>query len=372
MRFDTIIIGGGLAGLAAGISLQKAGKTTAIVSAGQNSLHFFSGTFESMLGMPPRVVDLFAEAGIHLHYTPGVRLMSLGTFGKAFLALEDTDLFPTEKFARKALVVNFAGFNDFFSSFLAQGLEKQGIACRVRLIHLPELDPLRQSPSEMRSVHMARILDGIWEKVVQEVRVLIKDEDAVILPQVFGLQGADIPMKIRQAIPARVVFAATMPPSVPGIRTQMMLHRRYEILGGTYLMGDEVVRAHVHDSVVHSVATKNMDQHFLTGDHFILATGRFFAKGLASTPEKVYEPIFGLDVDYSPDRNTWYDADFLKYQPYMRFGVKTDPQLHPMVGGEPLKNLYAVGSILGMTRPDLGSGAGLAINSAFTAVDNIL
>jgi anaerobic glycerol-3-phosphate dehydrogenase len=56
----------------------------------------------------------------------------------------------------------------------------------------------------------------------------------------------------------------------------------------------------------------------------------------------------------------------------MQYGVKTDGTLHGIAGGVPLKNLYAIGSILGGTHPELGSGSGLAIRSAFAAVDEIL
>ena len=120
MKFDSIIIGGGLTGLVAGIGLQKAGQQTAIISTGQNALHFFSGSFESMEEAPQRVTDLFTEAGIALHYTPGVRLMPMGTFKKATLSLEDVSLFPEPAFGHKALIVSLTGYHDFFCDFLAE------------------------------------------------------------------------------------------------------------------------------------------------------------------------------------------------------------------------------------------------------------
>lgn len=45
MKFDYIIIGGGLCGLSAGIRLAEQGKKTAVVSSGQSALHFFAGSF---------------------------------------------------------------------------------------------------------------------------------------------------------------------------------------------------------------------------------------------------------------------------------------------------------------------------------------
>ena len=372
MKFNTVIIGGGLAGLTAGITLQKAGRSTAIISTGQNALHFFSGSLESMEEAPQRVTDMFAEAGIALHYTPGVRLMPMGTFKKATLSLEDISLFPEPKIGHKALIVSFTGYHDFFCDFLAEGLEKQGMQCRIKLLNLPELEQLEKSPSEMRSVQIARTMDRIWETVVREIRILLRDEDTVIMPQVFGLRDTSVLSRIRQGIPAQVVLTGTLPPSVPGIRTQILLKRRYELLGGTYLMGDEATGAHVHEGVVHSVVTQNLGNHFMEAENFILSTGTFFSKGLKANPFEISEPVFGLDVEQAEDRSDWYNPEFMREQPYMKYGVATDATLHALKGGEPIKNLFAIGSILGETRPEMGTGGGLAIRSALAAADEIL
>lgn len=372
MRFDTVIIGGGLAGLTAGISLQEAGQKVAIVSAGQNSMHFFSGSFEHAGPARERVAALFAAAGVRTNALDGLQLMPMGKFRPVSLTLEDVTVFPEEHIADKALIVNFTGFHDFFGTFLAETLEKNGTSCRIRFVRLPEMEHLRTSPSEMRSVNIARLMDEHWEKVVADIRVLLKDEDIILLPQVFGLKDASVLDKIRTALPARVAFIGTMPPSVPGIRTQMLLKRRFEVLGGTFLLGDEVTSAALHEGIVSSITTRNLDTARLFADNFILASGGYFSKGLVTTPTQVYEPLFGLDIDHPQERKDWYDPDFFAPQPYMDFGVKTDAQLHGIKEGEPVKNLFCIGSVLGTTREeDYGTAAGLAIRTAFAAVDTI-
>ena len=372
MRFDTVIIGGGLAGLTAGISLQEAGQKVAIVSAGQNAMHFFSGSFQEAGPVRERVSALFAAAGVRMSAIDGLQLMPMGKFQPVSLTLEDVTVFQEEHVAEKALIVNFTGFHDFYSSFLAETLEKAGTSCRIRFVRLPEMEHLRLSPSEMRSVNIARAMDANWEKVVASIRELLGDEDLIILPQVFGLKDTSVLDKIRTALPARVAFVGTMPPSVPGIRTQMFLKRRFEVLGGTFLMGDEVTSAALHEGVVSSVTTRNLDTARLFADHFILASGGYFSKGLVATPTQVYEPLFGLDIDYPVERKDWYDPNFFAAQPFMDFGVKTDASLHGIKDGGPVKNLFCIGSVLGGTRKeDFGTAAGLAIRTAFAAVDTI-
>lgn len=372
MRFDTVIIGGGLAGLTAGITLQEAGQKVAIVSAGQNAMYFFSGSFEEVGPARDRVAALFAAAGVRVQALEGYQLMPMGSFREVSLVLDDVSVFPDRHLAEKALLVNFTGFHDFYGTFLADALEKNGTSCRIRFVRIPEMEHLRLSPSEMRSVNIARAMDEYWEKVVGEIRVIHKDEDLIILPQVFGLKDASVLDKIRTTLPARVAFIGTMPPSVPGIRTQILLKRRFEVLGGTFLMGDEVTSAALHEGVISSITTRNLDTTRLFADHFILATGGFFSKGLVSTPTQIYEPLLGLDVDYPENRSEWYRSDFFDDQPYMDFGVRTDAGLHALKAGTPIRNLFAIGSILGNTRKEeFGTAAGLAIRTAFAAADSI-
>ena len=110
MRFDTVIIGGGLSGLTAGISLQEAGRKVAIVSAGQNAMHFFSGNFEDIGPARDRVAALFAAAGVRTNAMDGLQLMPMGSFRPASLTLEDVTGIPGRACGGKGPHRQFHGF----------------------------------------------------------------------------------------------------------------------------------------------------------------------------------------------------------------------------------------------------------------------
>lgn len=116
--------------------------------------------------------------------------------------------------------------------------------------------------------------------------------------------------------------------------------------GGTVIPGDRVCDAEFEGGLLKSVRTEKLGDVSLEADNFILATGKFFSKGLVADMDKVYEPIFGLDVHYDPDRGNWFKGSFAAHQPFLDFGVETDEAGHAILGGEPVPNLYAAGEIL--------------------------
>ncbi len=414
MKFDTVIIGGGLAGLVCGIRLQKAGKKCAIVSAGQSAMHFSSGTFdllgrlaygtvvekplEALAGLDARhpysvlgasAVEKYAAEAPVFFEECGVkvagsaeknswRITPTGERRPAWLTLSDfTPLAAQDsKIGNKALIVNILGYLDFNTKFLADSFEKQGTVCRIASIKLEEMERLRKNPSEMRSTNIARVMDrdGIWEKAAAQVKELLKDEDVVVLPAVFGLKDGSVVESLREAVGVKTMFVATMPPSVPGIRTQMALKAEFEKEGGRFFLGDSVVEAAFNeDGTVESVKTSNFGDIKMHADNFVLATGSFFSKGLIATPDKVYEPVFGIDLLCEEKREDWFDRNFWNKQNYISFGAAVDAGMNVSIEGRKVGNLYAIGSLLGGCNALYeGCGGGVAIISALAAADGIL
>lgn len=414
MKFDTVIIGGGLSGLICGIRLQKAGKKCAIVSAGQSAMHFSSGSFD-LLGRLPDGTDVdkplealkslpedhpysilgeekvrkYAEeasaflngCGIKVGGDAAVNTWRISPTGErkpSWLTLGDFTALKTkdEKIGNKALIVNILGYLDFNTKFLADSFERQGTICRISSVKLEEMERLRKNPSEMRATNIARVMDrdGVWEKAAEQVKGMLKDEDIVVLPAVFGLKDGSVIEKIREAIGVKTVFVSTMPPSVPGIRTQMTLKAEFERAGGRFLMGDTVVDADFNeDGTVKSIGTQNFGSIRLYADNFVIATGSFFSKGLIATPDRIFEPVFGVDLSYAEGRDQWFDRNFWNKQNYISYGAKVSKFLHASIDGKPIANLYAIGSIIaGSNTLYEGCGGGIALLTALAAADSIL
>lgn len=411
MKYDTIITGGGLSGLVAGISLMEKGRKAAIISSGQGALHFSTGSFglygtdgegndvanpieaiaslgsehpyskigvERVAELAETVVDFFGRAGITLtgiasrnHY----RLTPMGALKPTWLSSADCAVTDDAEHPDpgRVAVVGLRGYQDFFPGFIASGLEKKGVECTIHTIALPELETLRKSAAEMRAPSIAKVLRGeTLENLAKALLEAAPDAATYILPAVIGLRDEKPMEKLRKLTGRRIAVVPTQPMSVTGMRIMTALRRRFESLGGTYLLGDNVTAGLMQDNRMVSLDTTNLGKAALEADTYILATGSYFSRGLIADPEHIYEPIFGFDVDAPADRQQWFDSDFFKPQPYMSYGVRTDGDFHVSAQSKRVENVYAVGAILGGCNPlKEGSGSGVAILTAMDVASKI-
>ncbi len=411
MKFDNIIIGGGLSGLTCGISLAEQGRRCAIVSSGQSAIHFFSGSFDLLSHVGEQDVENPLEAmallpGTHPYQRLGLEnvehlaveaqqlleraglsfmgsaernhfaLTPMGTMKPTWLTLDDFSRFEQKVFPyRRGVVFNFTGFVDFHTLFVKDGLSKLGVDVKIRNIGMGIFEAIRRNPSEMRSTNIAKKFDkgAALTEFSQMVNEAAGDADVVILPSVFGLFKGSVATELKQKVEKPLVLIPVVPPSVSGIRSQIMLKKRFQELGGTYLLGDNVELGEFDNNRLLAIQTSNHGDIRFEADQFILATGSFYSKGIVAAPDKVYEPIFGLDVDGHDDRSAWFDEEIFNPQPYMHFGVKTDTDFRALMDDESVDNLYVAGSVLGGANSlKEGSGAGVSMLTSLYVAEQLM
>ena len=416
MKFDTIIIGGGLSGLISGIYLSQRGQRCVIISSGQSALHFSSGSFDLLNNLPDgtsvqkpldaiselvkqapthpyaklgetkfkelaqQAEEFFKNAGISTqgdHEENHYRVTPMGTLKPTWLTLKNLLISENEKCLpiQHPGIFNITGFLDFYTRFIADEFLKMGAKCSINSINFPALENLRKNPTEMRSVNIARVFDK--QENIEELARILKAEsgdcDSIILPAITGLNREDVVDYLRKEINKPIYLLPTLPPSVPGIHTQQKLRSVFQQNGGVFMLGDNVLRADIKGNRISQIYSFNHGDIPFVGQNFILATGSYFSQGLIASTEKIYEPIFDLDVTFTPNRTQWYNSDVFDTQPYQSFGIKTDSTFRCTREGKLFENLYAAGAILeGFNPLKEGCGAGVSILSAMYIAEQIL
>lgn len=410
MKFDTLIVGGGLAGLTCGIALAQEGKRVAIVSAGQSTLHFASGSFD-LLGydahgavaihpleaieklpathpykkvgnvehLATQAKQLLAEAGIATtgcHDSNHMRITPIGTIKPTWLSLNGQLTIANDKAPiKKVALVNIIGYLDFPTKLIAHGLREMGVDVEIKPVTVHELIEARKSATEMRATNIAKVLnnDNIIDRLAQEITAATQNAQTILFPAVLGIKDDHEAQQLIKRVNKPLHYIATMPPSAIGTRVQHLLRKRFEALGGTFLNGDKVVGGNIEDNTLVNIVTERLDNTLIEATNYVIATGSFMSRGLVADYEKVYEPILGLDVDHDAQRTQWTRDNVWDAQPYMEYGVSTNTQLQAIKDGRVMSNVYAAGQILsGNNHVKLASSEGVDMLTALAVARNII
>lgn len=433
IKFDVIIIGGGMAGYSAGLKCLQAGLKTAIISQGQSALHFSSGSIDLLAQTPEqqtvnkpfdtiaRYPELFpdhpyAKLGVEPirqaldwyqstlaqlelplahqaneenHY----RITPMGTLKATWMSqpyvyqLSKSMLDNGVDFDRIAMI-SIDGYRDFQPQITKDNLAKLPAFQKTPIVNikltLQTFKQMKRNKNELRSIDLARMLRDPQEFkfFADQLIRYCNHRDLVVLPAIMGNgDGLELLHKLQQLTNLTFHEVPTMPPSLLGIRLEESMSRAFVRHNGTHLKGDQVLTGmfKANDTnqtlQLEHILTQNFGDTPLQASHYILATGSFFSQGLKATLTGVNEPIFNLDTKSVPDREQWHQSEFFtnKSHPFMGFGVLTNSQFQPSLNSQTISNLYCAGAILSGYDPITeGCGSGVAISTAHHAATAII
>lgn len=275
---------------------------------------------------------------------------------------------------RRGLLVGFRGMREFSAQGVAATLGSRWPGLRAVRVAFPPDD----APAEAVSAHIARALDleAGRAALAELVRPHLGDAEVVGFPSVLGLGRATkvlADLEARLGVP--VFEIPTMPTSVPGLRLKDALETALAIRGVVRHVQATVPRIETpSDGPLALHVRGSGTERVVRARAVVLATGRFFGRGLVADRHRVREPILDLLVSQPESRADWHATELLAPAGHAldRAGVETDAQLRPLdqSGRVAHPRIFAAGTLLAhqdWAREKCGSG--LAIATAWAAVE---
>lgn len=417
MIHDAVVVGAGLAGLAAALRLAQAGLRVSVVATGVGSLHLGGATIDVLGYAPERVVSparklpgfvrahpahpyartppaLVTEALEWLTaMAPEVSLQ--GSAARNMLlptavgVLRPTALVPASMAAGdlgsggRVVVAGWRVLKDFYPDYAAAALNEsgvEGVHARAVEVALP-LDG-EADPGPLR---VARRLEepGFRARVGAELARVVEPGELVGVPAVLGLERApEVWSELQERIGAPLFEIPTLPPSLPGMRLYGLLTAALRRAGGRVIIGGPAVTAAVTSGAGHrtisSIATDAGGRKIVhRAGHFVLATGGIAAGGIVMDSDwNLREAVLGLPLAGVPEPDEErFDPDYFASHPLSRAGIAVDDSWRPVDDrGELLyANLRAAGASLAGAEPwKEKSGNGISLVTGYAAAGAIL
>lgn len=237
--------------------------------------------------------------------------------------------------------------------------------------------PFGKTHRVLNSLDLARFVDkeeGFnWLK--SELIRVSGGFDAVIIPPICGTVNYTKSFKELQNLGFILVEAVSIPPGVGGYRLRNALISEAKKLDVKFIENCYVQRAVIENGKCKSLVAQHSNiagalETEYSADKFIIATGRVIGGGIASTPEKVYEKIFNIEIKSPASVEERSDKNIFGSHIFTKFGVNVNNKLQAIdSSGSPLyDNVFFAGNTLSdYDFPTEKSGYGVACTTGYTA-----
>ncbi len=385
-EYDAVVIGGGVSGIMASLSLLDKGFKTAVISRGDPVCCLSTGCIDLLAGEGSPMERIRSLQQGHPYAIAGretveealaffLRVMEeqglpyvgdpssnrriitpIGTSKNTCLVpatMAGADI-PEGEYLH---VVSFKGIKDFYPSYITNRIKNSAFSLFDAGVSTT-LGIATRFGDE-------KFLDGF----ISWLQKLEIPHDRIAVPAVLGMENpVRIMEKISSAIDREVFEIPTLPPSIPGLRLFRALKMSLQAKGGHLYWGKGVTSVECAGDQIEAVtlATSGRSTR-VQGQAFILATGSFVSGGLFAARESVTEAVFNLPVHVPGERKDWFNTDFFEAgHAIEQAGIEIDHTFRPKASG--LKNLFVCGSILAHSEIMKNQcGHGLALTTGMAA-----
>lgn len=269
----------------------------------------------------------------------------------------------------KTLMVDFHGLKGISARQIAE-VRADWPELRAARIDFPGMG------GELYPEHMAWSLadPARRRELAEAVAPLVHDAEYVGFPAILGMTDTMAVLRHMQELIGRPVFEIpTLPPSIAGPRLRAAFDRGLPGLGVRTCTQKLVTSADCSQDGFRFTAGSGSTSVELCARSAILASGRFFGKGLKADRHRIHEAVFDLPVTQPQSRSAWHRPMFFDPQGHEvnQAGLETDAGLRPLgADNKPFHpRLHAAGAILAhQDWMRMKCGAGLAIATAYKAV----
>ncbi|MFX1416036.1 MAG: anaerobic glycerol-3-phosphate dehydrogenase subunit GlpB [Promethearchaeota archaeon] len=357
LETDVLVIGGGMAGLVAGIRSQESGAETTLIRKGQSATSYSSGAIDVSGYLPGGSQQLLSaregiEAITSLYPLHPYGILGFGSadnddisglaiervtqsvewlmkhlkstpaqlYGGVDSNLEGITLLGTKKPTAMlqqtlwpgAFAVDDDGIMLFLGIKGAQELNpkiasKTFLENQARIAEPPhkvanalvDIAPFGHTHN-LSTTNIARFLDREENMIAFVKQVKNKAEQFgatyVALPSILGLEeNLRNQSALEEATDAKAFELLSFPPSVPGFRLQKSLESVFVETGGHLLIGHEAEPCNIEGSRITEVSARSPGRRVrISTKSVVLATGKYIGGGIAADVEGLRENVFDL------------------------------------------------------------------------------